>query len=88
MKDAADEDNYVLPVNHREHCIHSPLSIFALQMVDNILGNCQLPCHQNHAVSIFLVLISASMGSRQKVQVQGRSRSRNNIARGGRITHN
>mmetsp|Transcript_2304 Transcript_2304/g.8884 ORF Transcript_2304/g.8884 Transcript_2304/m.8884 type:complete len:265 (-) Transcript_2304:476-1270(-) len=67
--------------------IITPLSIFALQMVDNIvLSGMLAPCHQNRASiynlssdQCFYGLTTQGTGARS-------IRSRNNIARGGRTT--
>ena len=69
--------------------IITPLSIFALQMVDSVvLSGMLAPCHKNYA-SIYILSSDQCFYGLTTEGTGARSiRSRNNIARGGRITHN
>ena len=69
--------------------IITPLSIFALQMVDSVvLSGMLAPCHKNYASICILSSDQCFYGLTTEGTGARSIRSRNNIARGGRITHN
>ena len=68
--------------------IITPLSIFALQMVDSVvLSGMLAPCHKNYASICILSSDQCFYGLTTEGTGARSIRSRNNIARGGRITH-